>query len=463
MLLKMDTEQFKTVLERDEGVSLEFKKSLADSDRIGQTTCAFANTVGGQIIFGVHKQGRTAVLAGIDNVDRANQEIQNHIFNGCRPQPDYSLDTMHYDGKSFVILTINPFPLQEVCSFRKTTSKRVGSVNVDLAGEDLVNFLRERGMLSFEELPSPARLTDLDQNKIEMLIKSRGTKPKDHHPINSKTLLETLGLAATLKDFVIKKAAPLFFAKEINQFQANSEVRIVKYKGVEKSLDAKEEDVRYVETIPELLQHTFDATMKFIGKVALINIDGRRQEFFALPQEVVREAITNAIGHRDYIDPNVVLIEIFDDRIQITNPGSLLPGQTLKNFAETRRHRNPIIHRLINDFGWGEGLYFGVKSMYKFQRQNNLPDPEFQDLGGFFRVILYTMRSDKKRKPVDYVNERQSKALAYLEKHELIRTKDYAKIVGVSAVTAVKDLNELVIQSKLRKIGKFRGVYYIKV
>jgi len=65
-------------------------------------------------------------------------------------------------------------------------------------------------------------------------------------------------------------------------------------------------------------------------------------------------------------------------------------------------------------------------------------------------------------KPVNLVNERQAKALAYSEKHESIRTKEYARIVGVSNVTAVKDLNELVRQGKLSKVGRYRGAHYTK-
>lgn len=145
----------------------------------------------------------------------------------------------------------------------------------------------------------------------------------------------------------------------------------------------------------------------------------RTRKVVALPLPVVREAVTNAIGHRDYIDPNGVLIEVFDDRLQITNPGGLLPGQTLRKLAETPRHRNPIIHRLINDCGWGEGLSFGIKLMYKQQRENNSPDPEFKDHGGMFRLTLYTLRAEKKRKPIDYVSEHTKKDL------EILKTPKY--------------------------------------
>lgn len=457
----MEQDHFRELIALDEGASLEFKRSLSDSDRICQTICAFANTAGGLIIFGVQKQGRSPVFAGIGDTDAAQRELQNWIHNNLRPQVRYGLGTARLDGKQFVLLTVEPLPLSEICSFKHGVWRRSGSANIELSGENLVAFLRERGMLSFEELHSPARLEDMDTEKIRNLLRARNVLPGEHEPINYRTVLESMGVAVTLGRFILKKSAPLFFAKDVSKFQPNCEVRIVRFRGNESALESKEEDRRYVDTIPELLRATFDAIIRMVGTVPVIR-EGRRVEIPAVLPEVIREALTNAVGHRDYIDPNGILVEIFDDRLQITNPGSLLSGQTLRNFADTRRHRNPTVHRLLNDAGWGEGLYFGIKLMYRKLRESGLPDPEFQDLGGYFRIVLHTARSQRKRKPVNLVNERQAKALAYLEKHESIRTKEYARIVGVSSVTAVKDINELVRQGKLRKVGRYRGAHYTK-
>ncbi|MBS3163848.1 putative DNA binding domain-containing protein [Candidatus Woesearchaeota archaeon] len=457
----MEQSLFKELAALDEGASLEFKRSLSDSDKICQTICAFANTTGGLVVFGIQKQGRKPIFAGIGDTDAAQRELQNWIHNNLRPQLRYSLDTARLEGRQFVLLTIEPLPLSEICSFKHGVWRRSGSANIELSGEHLVTFLRERGMLSFEELHSPARLGDMDTGKIRNLLRARRVVPEEHEPINYRTVLESMGVAVTLDRFILKKSAPLFFAKDVSKFQPNCEVRIVRFRGGEHTLEAKDEDKRHVDTIPELLRTAFDAIIRMVGAVSAIK-HGQRADIPALPAEVVREALTNAVGHRDYIDPNGILVEVYDDRLQITNPGSLLSGQTIKNFADTRRHRNPTVHRLLNDAGWGEGLYFGIKLMYRKMREGGFPDPEFQDLGGYFRVVLHTARSHRKRKPMDVVNERQAKAIAYLERHKSIRTSEYARIVEVSTVTAVKDLNELVRQGRLKKVGTYRGAHYTK-
>ncbi|MDP2717308.1 MAG: ATP-binding protein, partial [Candidatus Micrarchaeota archaeon] len=162
-----------------------------------------------------------------------------------------------------------------------------------------------------------------------------------------------------------------------------------------------------------------------------------------------------------YFDPNGVVIEIHDDRIQISNPGGLLPGLTLKNFSEIRKARNPVIYRLLNDSHWGESLNLGIKTMYRIMRQNGLPDPEFQDLGGMFRVTLYGPLSGKKTRPFGQLNARQEKAIQHLQKQASITAPQLARLAGISHPTAIRDLNDLVAQGVLAKTGRYRSCRYI--
>jgi predicted HTH transcriptional regulator len=108
----------------------------------------------------------------------------------------------------------------------------------------------------------------------------------------------------------------------------------------------------------------------------------------------------------------------------------------------------------------GEGLGLGIRLIRRQFRESKLPDPEFYEIGNAFQVILYNHSSKKKRYLADFENSRQKQALAYLLNNKTIKTEQYAKMTGVSQPTAVKDLNELIKQGKVRKVGKFRGAYY---
>lgn len=115
---------------------------------------------------------------------------------------------------------------------------------------------------------------------------------------------------------------------------------------------------------------------------------------------------------------------------------------------------------MLRDLGLGEGLGLGVRLIRMQFREARLPDPKFYTIGNTFQAVIYNSSSRLKRHPVEFVSPTQKHALEYLRKKERINTTEYARMVGVGHATAVIDLNELVKQGKIRKIGKYRGVYY---
>ncbi len=454
----MDRLRFDNLFVSSEGVSLEFKKSLDFPEAIARTICAFANTVGGYLVVGVEKQRGKTLVSGLADIDAAFQKLPG-IISQIQPKPYIDASEHKRDGKTLLIVKVHALPISEVCFLKKSAFRRVGSINEEIFGSNLSRFLQQRGTLSFEENKSSAGLGDLSEEKIRRLLRKRGLDARKHEPLSLKSLLSSFGVANAVGDFYLKNAAVLFFAKEVTKFFSNSEVRIAKYRGKEKMLEAREYDYRLSDTLPELLEAIFKAVREKAGAFGRIE-QGKRVEVSMIPDEVLREALTNAVGHRDYFDPNGILIEIFDDRIELTNPGSLLPGQTIKNFAETRKHRNPLAYRLLNDSQWGEGLNLGIKAMYKVMRKNNLADPLFEDLGGMFKVTLFGPLSRRKPRKYGDIMERQKKAVEYLKTHKSITAPQYAKLAGISHPTAITDLNELAAQEVLSRAGRYRSSRY---
>lgn len=455
----LSKDEVTSLLQQEEGSRLEFKKSIHFKERIGRTLCAFANSGGGLLVLGVEKMEDKTSIAGITK-DETYQKLAA-IMPLLEPKPSYTHEEHMVEGKLILIVVVSALPIDQVCFFEKCVYVRQGSVNVEIRKQELVGFLRARGIISFEENRSSAQLSDLDVDKINKHISHRTGKPSVPDGMPAETLLQSLGVANSVGEFYIKNAGVLSFAKEVSRFFSNSEIRIVKYKGRTATLETRESDQRFTDTAPELLDKAFQIIREKAGFSARV-VEGKRKEEPMIPDMVLREALTNAVGHRDYFDPNGILVEIFDDRIQITSPGTLLPGQTLANFADIRRHRNPILHRILNDAGWGEGLNLGVRAIYRIMRQNNLPDPVFDDLGGFFRVVLYGPLSDRVSKPYGQISQMQQKALAYLEKHETLTAPVYAKLIGISHPTAIRYLNDLVAQGLLKKLGSYRSSRYIK-
>ncbi len=455
----LSKEELQYLLTQEEGSRLEFKKSAYFADGIGRTVCAFANSGGGLLVLGVERAGEKTSIVGLQNRDETYQKL-TAILAQLRPRPVIEYGEHTIDHKNFIIAIASALSPGEVCFFKDRVYIRQGSVNVEIAHQELIEFLKVRGIISFEENRSLAKLRDLSEEKIRKYLSLRTDKKMESSAASLEVLLQSLGVANAVGEFYIKNVGVLVFANDLIRFFTNSEIRIVKYKGKVPSIEAREYDVRLTDTAPELLEKAFSTIKEKAGITAKI-IEGKRVETPMLPDAALREVLTNAVGHRDYFDPNGILVEIFNDRIQFTNPGALLPGQTLKNFADIRRHRNPVLHRILNDIGWGDGLNLGVRAIIRTMRENNLPDPAFDDLGGFFKAVLFGTLSDRVIKSQGQITQFQQKAISYLEKHKFIIAPYYAKMIGVSHPTGIRYLNDLVSQGILKKLGSGRSSRYV--
>jgi ATP-dependent DNA helicase RecG len=437
-----------------EGPAMEFKASVQEG--IGKTISAFANTYGGIIVFGV---GPKKELKGLANPDEESKRLRQ-VLDNCKPYPNPEQDFIKHDGKTFIVLKLEPFSYSKnPCFYGDLCHIRQGTTNLKLTGDDLIEFLKNRAILNYEESKSKATLKDLDLGKLNHFLVKRGIGISSIKADNYKNVLFRLGAANYNGDFFLKNVALFFFAKEPQKFFNNLEVRIVKYAGSEPELGIIKFDKKIYGTLPELINQSFNLAIEHVGKTLTL-AGPERKEVPEYPTGALRELITNSIGHRDYFQAKEVLIEIFEDRLQITNPGGLMAGQNIKNFDRTPQHRNPITYRLLRDFGLGEGLGLGVRLIRKQCREARLPDPEFYAIGNAFQAVLYNRSSAKKKHLPDFVNRRQKQLLAYLQRNKSIKSEQYAKMVDISKPTAVTDLNELIKQGKIRKVGKYRGAYY---
>src|SRR3989344_7816182 len=140
------------------GPTLEFK-SVVSKDS-GETISAFTNTSGGLIVFGVEAKGKS--LKGLANPDEESQRLRQ-IFDQCKPNPKPEQDFVRHGGKTFIVLKVEQIPYsQNPCFFNKHCYIRQGTTNLELAGEELIDFLKKRNLLNFEESRSRATLKALD-------------------------------------------------------------------------------------------------------------------------------------------------------------------------------------------------------------------------------------------------------------------------------------------------------------
>jgi len=176
---------------------------------------------------------------------------------------------------------------------------------------------------------------------------------------------------------------------------------------------------------------------------------------YEIPPDVIREAIVNAIAHRDYTSAGAVQVSVFADRVEVWNPGNLPPPLT----PESLRHphgsiaRNPricealFLARYIEKYGT-DNLMMIHESL-----SHDLPEPDFVQRGGEFTTTAWRDWLTPDRLTRLNLNERQMKAVVYLKIHQMVTNTIYQSEFAASKRTASRDLDELIASGMLRKLG----------
>jgi ATP-dependent DNA helicase RecG len=451
----MEISQIKEIISLGESQEVEFKESFSHH-KICKSLCALGNTLGGMIFMGVKDTGE---IKGLDNLDEIQKKIASS--NQCiSPSPIISIEIHKIENKKIVVVIIQRATDNIYYTFEGVIYARKGSTNEKLDGQSHLEFLRTKQILSFDETyENDAKLEDLDIEKIQNYLISRNQKDfLETHKLEDFLLSKKL--ASKNGKSKLKNSAVLLFAKDPTMFYPQSEIKFVKFKGKEpvEILNHQLIQKDLFSSIEESIRLIKDS----ISKEIKITGNAKREERYEYPLEAIREAIVNAIAHRDYFSKDSIQIYVFENRIEITNPGSLPQGLTKELFGTISVQRNPITYRFLRDLEYVEGLGTGIPRMKNHLRKVGLKDPEFIFTESFFRIILYNKKS--KKEPIrskEDLNEKQRKALDYLKRNKTLKSKTYEEINKVSHATAVSEINEMIEFGYLEKIGAYRGVYYI--
>lgn len=430
-------------LARDEGKTLEFKENCRPLGSIVCTAVAFANTAGGHIVIGV--KDKTREVVGVTDPLVDEERLANAFADGIRPLlvPDIQI---HAWRKLHLIVVavphaVGPFYVRSEGP-EAGVYVRLGSTNRP-AGPELLAELQRLARNTFfdEQACADASLEDIDFRAASELF-AAASRPLTPAKQRSLGLVISQGTRE-----VPSIGAALLFGKNRGQLFPSATIRCARFLGRDTArfLDQTE--------IEEHLPTAVDHVVAFIERHTLQRIEigrVRRREVPEYPVDAVREAVINAIVHADYsIGGSGTRVAIFDDRIEITNPGLLPFGLTLDAaLAGVSRLRNRVIGRVFRELGlieqWGSGLGRMTAACEKV----GLPFPRFEELGANFRVTLFGERVRTLAQP-----EWQSALLAYLVKEGRISTQAAAKLWQVTDRAARTRLRQLVRWRMLTEIG----------
>ncbi len=452
----MNKQNLIEIIEKGESVDVEMKKSFHSNQDAAKIICAFANTQGGVVILGVNPDKK---IEGIYNdSDKLQRRISDSALS-VHPRPIIEIEENLINNKRILLVIVHKADSSVFHSFEGAIYVRIGTTTQKLEGGSILEFLRNRQILMFDEgLEYSAKIESIDKQRIESYLNQRNQG--DY--LNSHTVKDFLiskKLAVNTQGFKIKNTALLFFAKEPQQFFSYAQIKLVRFEGTEPIKVISYEEAKG--SLPQVINHSVNFIQRFISKEFIIK-GVKREERLLIPEEAVREAIINAVAHRDYFNKNEIQISIFDDRIEITNPGGLPDGMERELLGVLSVQRNPLIYQLLKDYGFMERIGSGIAKIYSAMQSANLRKPEFFLSKEIFRITLRIKRSEEVELAAKLnLNNRQSKALDYLRVNKKISSKEYSQINKISLPYAIRELNKLIKLNLVGKVGKYKGAYYI--
>ena len=330
----------------------------------------------------------------------------------------------------------------------------------------LVERLASKGLVQdrpFEDQPCPdATLDDLDPNAIAAFV--RRAREERQFPLSEGAALpDVLTHLNLLLAGQPTKAAVLLFGRNPQRFLPSAEVRCMHFHGTE--------IVRPVPFYRIFKGHLFeqvDTALDFVLSKLDLSVGTRAESVQApvrheVPPDVLREAIVNAIAHRDYSSSAAVQVSVFADRVEVWNPGQLPSPLTPERLRHphssiARNHRICevlFLARYIEKFGTGTLM------MIRESLAHALPEPDFvQQAGELVTTVWRDWLTEKVLSELG-LSERQRKAVSFAKTHHRITNADYQGLVGGSRRTALRELDGLVRLGAFILQGRGRGASYL--
>lgn len=432
-----------------------------DAELLAETLVAFANSDGGAILIGVDEQGRASGQVYADEVEEALRAAAQE----CRPPVEVRWHQAAARGDlAFSIVVPRSPELHSLADGRVLI--RAGTENRPLSGDQIRQLAATKSTGDFEAEVAPgAQREDLDEDVIAEFVTRWEERQRREWTRSVDDLLLRMG--AVDEGGYPTVAGVLMFARNPQAFLPQSGLTFVKFVGTQPRGKTGEPGYGRREEIGGPLARIIQRTWEVVGeemRTGAVVTGLEREERTEYPVAAVREALVNAVAHRDYrLGGRRIEVRMFTDRMEIVSPGGLPGFVTVDNIVEEHFSRNPRIVSCLYQWGYIEELGLGVDLMIEEMVRAGHPPPKFKDTPYSFTVTLYNVRE---REPLPSwtrtMNERQAKALAYVQEYGRITNREYRELCpDVTAETLRLDLVDLCERGILLKIGAKKGTYYI--
>lgn len=449
----MTAEDIKLLIASGEGYNAEFKVSVPSKVRkLSEEVCAFANAAGGVLLLGVDDSN---IIQGVSIDNTKRSAIQNSIGE-ISPSLHCTLSLAEVEGKTIGVIEVPSGPNKPYV-LSGAIYVRIGPNTQKLTtAEQMRDFFQQAGKIYFDEAAckefDPA--SEIDGELFE--------KFKD--AANLSTTVPDSQIFANLKlvteDGVFKNGSVLFFGKQPEEYFEKAILRCVAFEGKDKRfiIDDKPfggplyfQYIKAIQWLKEKLSIRYDIEGQGTGP---------RKEIWEIPETVLKETIINSLSHRDYYDKGAVIaIELYDDRIEISNPGGLVSAIPESEFGKRSHSRNPLIFGLFARMHLVEQIGSGIGRIKDLMKEAGLPKPDFQK-EGMFSVILSRPPKATQKTTQKATQKTTQKILELIMEQNEITTSEMAETLGLSRSAIAKSIAWLKQNGKIKRVGPDKGGHW---
>lgn len=461
----------KDMLFSGESVNVEYKVAVPkDSAKYMKTVVAYANGRGGKIIFGVDDKTLEVVGMDTDSIFQTIDAITNAISDSCEPTilPDITLQTV--EDKTVIVVEIFPGKMRPYYIKSKGmvsgTYVRSAGTTRPVADYMLKELILE-GQNRYYDCEICEDLTITPEDIERLCAKMKATAIRNTLTEGEKlkvkdvtqNVLISWGVLAEKDGAVVPGNA---YALLTGQARFQPVIQCAVFKGKDRAyfVDRRE----FEGSIQDQMEAAFQYVLEKINRG--MRIQGMyRQDRYELPVNSVREMIANSVAHRSYLEPGNIQVALFDDRLEVTSPGMLLNGVSIKKMKEG--YSKPRNRAIASAFAymkiiekWGSGIPRILRECNEY----GLPEPEFIDFDGDFRVNMYRQLPEKdwshtddtKRDTNDTISENDTKVLNLIRENPSITQAELKEKLQVSIVTVKRLMADLQKRGLIERQGSSR-------
>ncbi|WP_395066577.1 ATP-binding protein [Flavobacterium sp.] len=444
--------EIKSIVNSGEGFNAEFKVNLPTNLKsITEEVCAFANASGGVLLIGVDDKN---IIKGVTIDNSKRSAIQNSIGE-ISPPLQCEFYIVEVDGKNVAVIEVpsgqnKPYVLSGAIYVRQgPNSQKLTTV------EEMRNFFQQTDRIFFDEVSCLEANIENDISKES--IKTFRFEAELANATSDEQLFTNLKLVSN--DGYLKNGTVLFFGKEPEVFFEKAVIRCLVFDGLDK---------RYIvddKVMTGTLYQQYQKSMIWLKSKLNVRYDiegegaNPRNEYWEIPTIAFKEAIINSLAHRDYYDKGArTTIEVFDDRVEISNPGGLVSAVPRNEFGKRSASRNPLIFGLFERMRLVEQIGSGIARIRDVMREEGLTPPEF-NIDGMFTVTFRRPFDFEKwvEKWVEKLTDNRVKILKEVHNNPKVTKKDLEKVVGISASAIDNNIDFLKDLGLLTREGSDKG------